>query len=243
MVDHDLFHRELANLPTIAGNDLHEGLYQLSVTAAAALGVDGAGVTLRMPNGVTEYITATDPTTMRVEKQQDALRQGACVDAIQSSQVVAVGDLTDEPRWPQFTPFVLQSGFRAVAGVPIPFQGQNIGALNLYANSSRMWTTEEFAAGRVLADLAAGYLINAHLLQTTQTLAAQLQQALDSRVMIEQAKGVIAGRYGLTPEAAFGLLRNFARSHRLNIQEVATDVVTGRADLVGNASERGATAS
>lgn len=241
MVDHDLLHKELANLATAAGSgnfDLHDGLYQLSVTAAAALGVDGAGFTVQMPSGDTEYITATDAITLSVEHRQDELKEGACVDAINTSQVVAVNDLAAEAhRWPAYAPFVLDAGFNSIAGVPLPFQGRNIGAMNLYGNTTRAWTTDEFAAGRLIAELGGAYLINTHLLGESQTLVKQLQQALDSRVLIEQAKGVMAGRYGTTPDAAFGMLRSYARTHRMKIHEVAQQVVTGKADLAnGNPS-------
>ena len=237
MVDHALLHSELAVLASRAtGNfDLNEALHQLSLTAAAALGVEGAGVTLRMPGGRTEYLTATDAVTLHVEKKQDALQQGACVDAIESSEIVAVDDLEADQRWPDFAPFVLQAGFRAAAGVPIASQGRNVGALDLYATSSHAWTTEEFTAARVLADLAAGYLINTHLLGQAQTLAEQLQHALDSRVIIEQAKGALAARHGMTPDAAFEVMRSYARGGRTKLHEVASGVIAGHVDPMGGA--------
>ena len=237
MVDHDLLHRELAQLASLATGDfdLHEGLHQLSGTASAALGLGGAGVTLHMPDGDTAYISATDATTLGVEQAQDALQQGACVDAIATSQIVAVGDLATETRWPEYRSAVLRAGFHAVAGVPVPFQGRNVGALNLYASTSRAWTTDDFAAARLLADLAAGYLINTHLLGKSQTLTAQLQQALDTRIIIEQAKGVLAGRHGVNPDAAFEVMRSFARSNRIKIHDVAHGVVTGDTSVMGGA--------
>lgn len=238
MVDHHLLHKELAKLALVATPDfdLHEGLHALTVTAAAALDVDGAGITLHMPSGDTEYVTATDPVSLQVEEQQDALKQGACIDAIHSGEVVAVGDLANESRWPEYRPAVLEAGFHAVAGVPIPFQGRNLGAINLYANSSRAWTTDEFDAARLLAGLAAGYLINTHLLATTQTLAGQLQQALNSRIIIEQAKGLLAGRHAMTPDAAFEIMRGFARSSRMKIHDVASRVVSGKTDLIATST-------
>lgn len=240
MVDHDLLHKELAQLASLATGDfdLHAGLYQLSVTTTAALDLEGAGVTLQMPDGDTQYITATDAVTLHVEQQQDALQQGPCVDAIESSQIVAVDDLEAETRWPEYRPVVLEAGFHSVAGVPVPFQGRNIGALNLYAGTTRAWTTDDFAAARLLAQLAAGYLINTHLLGQSQTLAAQLQQALDTRVVIEQAKGVLAGRYNVTPDAAFEVMRNHARTNRIKIHDVARGVVTGGAVAAGDAIGR-----
>ena len=238
MVDHDLLHSELAALASRAkGNfDLNEALHQLSLTAAAALELAGAGVTLRMPGGRSEYITATDAVTLHVEQKQDALQQGACVDAIKSSEIVAVDDLHADPRWPDFAPFVLEAGFRAAAGVPIASQGRNVGALNLYATESHAWTTEEFTSARVLADLAAGYLINTHLLGEAQTLAAQLQHALDSRVIIEQAKGALSARHSMTPDAAFEVMRSYARGSRTKLHEIAHNVIAGNVDPLGGSS-------
>ena len=247
MVDHDLLHRELAKLPAVdhEGADFYQALHGLMLTTAAALEIDGAGVTVRMPSGATQYITATDPVTMQVERKQDELRQGACVDAIESAEIVAVSDLTTESRWPEYRPFVLEAGFHAIAGVPISYDGERIGAINLYANASRAWTTDEFAAARLLSDLAAGYLINRELLRSSQTLAAQLQHALDSRVVIEQAKGIVAGRHGMDPDAAFEVLRAYARSNRKKLHDVATNVVRGTIDVVGGnaAADGNATSS
>lgn len=234
MVDYDLLTRELADLGAEIGpeSDLHEGLHRLSLCATASLNLGGAGVTVQIPGEPTNYIAAADERTLRIERLQDELRQGACVDAIQSSEVVAVHDLSVEQRWPDYTPAVLQAGFRAVAGVPISFSGQNIGAVNLYGSDPRPWTTSDHNVGRLLAQMAAGYLINNELLRSTQTLAQQLQHALDSRVVIEQAKGVIAGRHGMTPDAAFEMLRNHARGRRTNLHDIAHDVVSGAVDPV-----------
>lgn len=241
MVDHDLLHSELAALTARATGDfdLNEALHQLSLTAAAALAVAGAGITVRVPGGRTKYITATDAVTLEVEKKQDALQQGACVDAIKSSEIVAVGDLAADSRWPDFRPHVLRAGFRAAAGVPIASQGRNVGALNLYDSDSRAWTTEEFTSARILADLAAGYLINTHLLGQAQTLAAQLQHALDSRVIIEQAKGALSARHGMTPDAAFEVMRSYARGSRIKLPQIAHDVITGQVDPLGGSSGSG----
>lgn len=233
-----MLHRELAELANGLGpdSDLYEGLHRLSVTTSAALELDGAGVTIKIPGKDTNYLTAADPVTLHVERRQDELQEGACVDAIATSQIVAVDDLDNEPRWPHFTPVLLEAGFHAAAGIPIRFQGLNIGALNLYANATRPWTTEEFNAGRLIADLAAGYLVNNELLRSTHTLAEQLQAALNSRVIIEQAKGLMAGRHGMTPDAAFEVMRSYARGQRTKIQEVARVVVSGDVDLVGSDS-------
>ena len=234
LVDYDLLHRELAHLAADLGpaSDLHEGLHRLTVTAAEGLRIAGAGVTLKIPEKETHYLTAADPITLHVERQQDALQEGACVDAINTSQVVTVPDLTVEQPWPRFTPVLLDAGFRAVAGVPVRFQGSNIGALNLYDARSRTWNSDDRNAARLVADVAAGYLVNNDLLRESQTVVEQLQFALDSRVIIEQAKGLMAGRHDITPEQAFGVMRTYARGRRIKLHEVAQAVVANGLDVV-----------
>ena len=243
MIDHNLLNRELVSFAAALTQDfdLSDQLHQVSITAAAALDADGAGVTLSLPTGGTNYISANDPTTMHVERQQDALQEGVCVDAISTSQVVAAPDLTQDDRWPNLRPVLIEAGFNAVAGVPIRFRGNNIGALNLYAKQSRAWTTDEFTAGRLIADLAAGYLVNSYLLRNTEVLASQLQQALDSRIVIEQAKGILAGRHGLTTDAAFEMLRSYSRSNRVKLHGIAQSIVGGEVDVMRNGrAEQGA---
>jgi GAF domain-containing protein len=238
VIDHSLLNRELVTFASALTEDfdLNDQLHRVTLTAASALGLDGAGVTLNLPNGATHYLSATDPTTMHVEQQQDALKEGACVDAIATSEVVTSEDLSAETRWPRFTPVLLEAGMRSAAGVPIRFRSGNIGAVNLYAKSPRAWSTEELDAGRLLADLAAGYLVNSYLLRDTEVLAEQLQQALNSRIVIEQAKGLLAGRHQLTMDAAFEVLRSYARSKRTKLHTVAEDVVAGSLDVMNTSA-------
>src|SRR5688500_256660 len=104
MVDHDLLHRELAEFASALTDDfdLHESLQGLTHTAATALSLSGAGVTLSLPSGGTQYIAGSDPATRHVERRQDELKQGACMAAIQTSQVVMIPDIAAEPRWPEY---------------------------------------------------------------------------------------------------------------------------------------------
>ena len=242
MVDHGLLYRELRCFASaLTGDfDVAEALQQLSLSTAQALDVAGAGVTLWMPNAGTKYITATDPVTMHVEIRQDELRQGVCVDSIRLRQVVAVNDLSVDERWPQYRPVVVGAGFSAVAGIPMLFQGDAIGAINLYDNASRAWTTDEFAAGGMVADVAVGYLVSERLRHDAEALATQLQHALDSRIVIEQAKGILAERHDLTPDAAFALLRACARTHRVKLRPLAQGIVEGTMDPIAERPAAGA---
>lgn len=139
-----------------------------------------------------------------------------------SAQAIAVNDLNTEARWPAFGPFVLEAGFSAVAGVPVRFQRQILGAVNLYGCATRSWTNEDLAPGQLVADLATGYLVNSFMRRDAQSVAAQLQQALQSRVAIEQAKGILAGRHGIDPEVCFVVLRGYARGNRIKLQDLAS---------------------
>ena len=232
MVDHALLHTRLSALVAaeLETADFGAALQALTAALAESLGIDGAGATVWMPNTETTYITATDDTALRVERSQDELGEGACMDAIRSSTVVAVGDLVSDTRWPKFGPVALQTGFSAVAAVPIRHSRQGIGAIDLYAAKSRTWSEEECAAAQLVADVAAGYLVNRRLLDQAEQTAAQLQHALDSRIVVEQAKGILAERYRLAPDEAFDILRAYTRSARRKLQDVANGVIDGTID-------------
>lgn len=189
-------------------------------------------MTLQIPGAETSYIAAADPVTLHVERRQDELQEGACVDAISSNEIVAVNDLGAKQPWPRFTPVLLEAGFHAAAGAPIRFQGLNIGAVNLCSHAARPWTTQAFGAANLVAQMAAGYLINNELLRTSTTLNEQLQHALDSRVLIEQAKGMLAGAHDINPEAAFEAMRSYARSHRAELRDVARAIIADTCDPV-----------
>lgn len=232
MVDHALLHRKLSTFATTLDEraDFEAALRALTATLAESLGVDGAGATVWMPNSDTTHITATDEAALRVERSQDRLKEGACMDAVSSSTMIAVGDLVSDTRWPNFSSVALDTGFSAVAAVPIRFGSGGIGAFDLYAAQPREWTDEECAAAQLVADVAAGYLVNRRLLDEAERRAAQLQHALDSRIVVEQAKGILAERYDMMPDEAFDIMRTYTRSERRKLSDVAMAVIAGTVD-------------
>lgn len=233
MVDHSLLYEELSQFAmSLTDNfDVDEALQRLNVTAVAALAVDGAGVTLWMPPGEAHYVSASDPATIEVERQQDRLQQGPCVDAIRGDEVVTAAEPDVETRWPGLGSVLLATGFRSAAGVPIRFHGEVIGALDLYRCAGQGWTTDEKKAGQMVADMAAGYLVAGHLHRTAEALAHQLGEALESRIVIEQAKGKLAERHGISPDAAFQLMRAYVRSQRVKLRDFAQMVVEGTGEV------------
>ncbi|WP_030683957.1 GAF and ANTAR domain-containing protein [Streptomyces sp. NRRL B-1347] len=133
-------------------------------------------------------------------------------------------------RWPRYVPQALALGYTHVAARPLRGRELIVGALVLFGSPEEPVTDEGLAIGQSLADIVATALLREDELRRSHTLAGQLQHALSSRVVIEQAKGILAARRALTLDEAFGVLRGHARSHQRKLMGVALDVVEGRLD-------------
>jgi GAF domain-containing protein len=211
--------------------EIGDVLYRLTDQIVEVLGVSGAGVSLGDAHGALQFVTATDQLVTRAEEGQIGAREGPCHDAFHSGDAVTVADLAADERWPVFRRVALEAGMRAVAGIPMLVEDQRVGAVNIYSATPREWPADDIADARLLADMATGYIVNARTLTESEERARQLQHALDSRVVVEQAKGVIAERHGITPAAAFTLLRNHARSNNAKLHDVARAVLARRLRL------------
>ena len=200
-------------------------LENLAECATRVLGLAGSGVTLEA-QGKLVFVTAVSEPIRDLEVLQQDLQQGPCVDAFRSGRAQAVGHAAAErERWPDYAALAEELGVGAVAGIPMTLEGRPIGALDLYSWSVRHWPEEDLAAAQALGDLATVYLVNASKLQQQEQLAEQLQGALDSRVVIEQAKGVVAASEGVSVDEAFQRIRSWARNHNLSLRVVAKEVV------------------
>lgn len=206
-------------------------LYRLTDQVVELLDVDGAGVTLTHDNERLTFVSATDATITAVEEDQLAHGQGPCYEAFRTGSVVAVGDLSTDERWPEYRKFTLARDVHAVAGIPMPVGDRRIGALNLYRRAPGPWAPEDLEVAQLLADMASGYILNATQLEESRTLATQLQHALSSRIVVEQAKGVIAERHEIAMDEAFELLRTHARRTGTRIHKVCTQIVDGTLEL------------
>ena len=204
--------------------EIGDVLYRLTDQAVAVLDVDAAGVSLD-DAGELKFVTATDDRVVVIEERQVEVAEGPCYDAYRSADVVTSADLSAEERWPEYTPITLQQGCLSVAGIPMVAADTPIGALNLYRYSPGEWPADELGIARVLADMASGYIINARTLSARDRLAAQLQHALSSRIIIEQAKGVLGERTRTSPEEAFNVMRSYARRNGRKLHDVAQEIV------------------
>lgn len=189
------------------------------------LGIAGAGVSLQEGDRL-RFVTAVDERTTTLERIQERDQAGPCIDAWRSQQVLALPDLRQlGGRWPAYVEAALDARILSVAGIPMRVNGRAIGALDLYAEQPTEWAGEDLAAAGVLADVATSYVINASELDRQRQTSEQLQEALASRIVIEQAKGMLAAERGVSVDEAFEMLRRHARSHNTTLRAVATAVV------------------
>ena len=243
MVDTERLHGALTDFAHVLVRNYTVGdvLDRLTMRVLDVLEVDGSGVTL-YKGGQGQFVTASDDVTERIEMEQDRHREGPCFDAMQQRRLRPVADLTKTTDWPNYRPFTLKQGMRSVIGVPMGVRDEIVGALNVYAADPRDWSSEDLAAAQLMADMASSYIINAQEILSAKTLARQLQHALDSRILIEQAKGMLAQRMKTSPNEAFRRLREYSRSHQLKIHDVARAIVEGHTGALGGDHVRSVTA-
>lgn len=211
--------------------DIGEMLYRLTDQVVEVLDIDGAGVVLADDDDRLAAVTATDRRAAVLDEHQLEHEDGPALVAFRDNVQVRIGDLDVDERWPGLSAAARDLGIRAVAALPMPVHARRIGALDLWSVDPHEWTDEELRVGQVLANMASGYVLNNLELSESRDLAEQLQHALDSRVVVEQAKGLVAGRRGITPTEAFDLLRQRARSTSTRLHEVCQGVVDGDLEL------------
>ncbi len=227
MYDQSLFLQTLSRFAKVlpAQYDLELALAELTESVAAVLGLCGSGVTMA-EDGRLRFVTAVSPASGELERIQEQEQSGPCQDAYDTGEAVCVTDVRVETtRWPEFAAAASRLGVAGVAGIPMRLTNHTIGALNLYAPEPREWSEDDIAAAAVLADVATSYVINASKMRQQQQLSEQLQQALVSRVVIEQAKGITAQKHAVTVDEAFHLMRGHARSNNASIRAVAEAIV------------------
>jgi GAF domain-containing protein len=211
---------------TLAGRyDLSDVLFELSDRTAELLGAAGAGVCLGDSNGHLQFVTATSESVSVLEQVQAASQRGPCHDAYKTGEVVVVADLATCEEWPDYAAVAQQAGMSSVVGIPMLFDRRPFGALNIYHARPREWRPYDLELARVLADIATGYVAHASELDQARRVNEQLTEALDNRIVIEQAKGLLAGQRNITLDAPFDILRRHARNNHATLRDIAQAVV------------------
>lgn len=219
---------EFAKVMTEQGS-VGDILVRLGDYCTQLLPVHGVGILLRGEDDDLQIATANTPEGKGVEQLEVELREGPCTEALRSGVQVLEPDLAQaEARYPQFVPRALEAGVRSIHALPMTVRLECIGSMDVIAREPRVLSPDELDAAQMLADVAISYIVATRTLERSSTLAKQLQHALDSRVVLEQAKGVLAERHGISVSEAFTLLRQHARSTSSKLHATALDVVEGR---------------
>jgi len=210
----------------VADYDVVELLQMLVDTCSEILDVAAVGLLLADPqSGTLDLVASTSEESRIVETMQLGAEAGPCIEAFRTGEVVAVPDIANDSRWPEFRATTLEQGFASVHAVPMRLRTTTIGALNLFGTSPGDLDPRDRQAAQALADVATIGILHERSFRATDVLREQLQGALNSRVVIEQAKGVIAHMHGVEMDEAFQSLRGYARSHREPLGDVARAVV------------------
>ena len=214
--------------------DIVELLTLLTDRCVELLDVTAAGLMLADPGQDLAVMAYSSDAMRLLELLELETQEGPCVDCYRTGVPVVNQDLADAAdRWPRVTPAVRAAGFESVHALPLRLRGNTIGALNLFRAGTGRLSEADVAAGRALADIATITILQHNASLEAQVLNEQLTQALQSRIVIEQAKGVLAEAAQLDMGEAFERLRHHARSHNLRLTDVAQAIVDRRlsADL------------
>ena len=207
---------------------LAETLYEIIAAAVPLLRADGVGLMLADGQGTLRWVTATNQAEQAFEQAERDLGEGPCIDAYTGAQVISTADLRSDPRWPRLGPAARTNQIRGVLSAPVVHDGQAVGTCNAYTTSPRAWTEADAGAVRAFAVVLGRLIGSITDARDKAELTAQLQFALNTRVLVEQAKGVLMEREGVDADRALELLRRRARSSERKLTDVARELIARR---------------
>ncbi|MWV50602.1 GAF domain-containing protein [Rathayibacter sp. VKM Ac-2803] len=227
--EHDLIETFVTLSDTLVDDYDTVELMQLLVDRSASLfEAASAGLVLRDAHGVAEVLASTNEDSRLIgllQLQDDA---GPCMRCLHTGEVVVVADITESPaEWSHFRERALELGLRSVHCVPLRLRNECIGSLNLFGTAPGVLDAEDVAVVQAFADVATIGILHQRALEESDLVRSQLQRALDSRVLIEQAKGAVAYSRDISTEEAFDVLRRHARSTSTALTVVAGRVLRG----------------
>ncbi len=206
--------------------DVIDLMHQLCERSVELLEADAAGLILADQRGVLQVMASTTEEARLLELFVLQNDEGPCLDCYTTGQQITNVDLGEfSQRWPRFHAAATAAGFHSTHALPLRLRGRVIGALNLFCAQRSTLTREDIELGQALCDIATVALLQERAIRSGEILAEQLQSALNSRIVIEQAKGILAASAGLSLNAAFNLMRAHARSNHLHLSAVAAEVV------------------
>jgi len=208
--------------------DVVDVLHQLAEHCVQLLNATAAGLMLSDQRGDLRVVAYSSAQTRMLELFQLQASEGPCLDCIRNGEPVLVADLSAEVgRWPRFAPLAVKEGFASVHAVPMRLRREIVGTLNLFRHETGLLDDEDLLVVRALADTATIGILQERAIRRSEIVTEQLQTALNSRVVIEQAKGVLAFAGNLEMEQAFHTLRGHARNGGRRLADVARELVVG----------------
>ena len=212
----------------VADYDVIELAQQLIDNSMMLLPIAAAGIVLADIQGEMRVFASSSEQTRLLELLQLEADVGPCLLAYRTGKAVLVDDLNVDPqRWPAFAQQAAEYNYRSVSALPLRLRDERVGALNLFRAEAGALSSANVAIGQALADVAAIGILHQRIVTHSDVVNQQLQSALNTRVIIEQAKGVIAERGSLDMDGAFGLLRSYARRTQQRLADLARAVVEG----------------
>jgi GAF domain-containing protein len=225
-IDPAMLAKSIATLTDLdPDQDLAATLEQAVIAAKQLFMVDAAGIMLADADGRLRWASASDPLAQTLEDNQEAFAAGPCLEAFTSGRPAVICDATLEPRWGEITLAFVELQVRSGLSVPVELGGGPIGTLDVYAAAPGGWDATEVSALQTYAGLVATLLGTAAKAQASGRLAEQLQVALNTRILIEQARGALVDRERLNDQQAFIDLRRAARSSGSRLPDQADDAV------------------
>jgi transcriptional regulator with GAF, ATPase, and Fis domain len=220
----------------VADFDVIDFLHTLATRSVELLGATAAGIMLADQRGQLQVVASSTEEARLLELYELQNNEGPCLDCFRTGRPVAREDLPAmHAAWPAFTPRLRQHGFHSAQALPMRLRSETIGALNLFRTEPGPLSEADLGIGQAMADVATVGLLQERAIAARELLATQLQTALTSRVLLEQAKGILAQRAGLTLDQAFQLMRGYARSNNRRLSDVAAHIIDGSLgnDLLG----------
>jgi transcriptional regulator with GAF, ATPase, and Fis domain len=222
-----LVHAFVALADTLVDDyDVVEFAQELVENCVSLLDVDSAGLLLADLRGGLQVLASTSEQARILDLLQIQSDAGPCMQAYRTGQQVLIGDLrSDTDRWSEFTGRAAAEGFGAVIAIPLRLRSERIGALNLFRRNPGLMAESDLLVAQALADVATIGILHQRVLTRGAVVNSQLQTALNSRIVIEQAKGVLAERQGFDMEQAFIHLRSMARNSNRHLSDTAREVI------------------
>jgi transcriptional regulator with GAF, ATPase, and Fis domain len=211
--------------------DVIDVLTLLTSRSVELLGAAAAGILLADASGELRVMAASSEQIALLELFQIQNEQGPCLECYRSGEVVVNPDLRAGSKWPQFAVESIAAGYPSVCAIPLRLRASILGCLNLFMSEPLPLAAADLSLARSLADVASIAIVQDQTARDAAARQAQLQHALNSRIAIEQAKGMLAERIGVDMDVAFSLIRTFARNHNRGLSEVAASLVDGTLDV------------